>query len=212
MSKGFKTFLLIIVIVFLGIPTALMLLFAVAESLNRYQVKTVFGDRFDVDYDDFKDQSLISGSGKRVFFTLDGRITKEDFVPIYHTDDLTIYSVCGIVVFNDSGELKMLKDEDDVDSNPEVAKFVMNNIASDPKLFEWNIRDFLKSKTYANDAEYVVQCINSHQYSSLDEYGINKLKGTNALDRISNEAWQIKLWREREQENRNLTEHSSVKQ
>lgn len=200
MSKGFKRFLLIMILIVFGIPTAVMLLFAVSESLNRYSVKTVFGDSFDVNYDDFKDQSIVSIPGSRLYFTLDGKITKDDLIPLSHTDGLTIYSVCGIVVFNDAGDLKMLKNEDDVDANPEVAKFVMQNIVSDPGLFEYNIRDFLKSKSYADEAEYVVQCVNNNQFSSLDDYGIKKLKGTQALERISHKARQIKRQQESEAE------------
>ena len=200
MSKGFKAFLLTIAILLFGIPAVMMLIFAVSESLNRYSLKTVFGDRLDVNYDDFKDQSIVSIPDTREYFTLKGKITNDDLVLVSHTDTLTIYSVCGIVIFNDAGKLKKLNNENDVDDNPEVAKIVMHNIVSDPRLFEYNIRDLLKSRSYATEAEYVVKCINNNEYSSLDDYGIKKLKGTQSLERIKHEAWQIKRKQESEAE------------
>lgn len=173
MNQKSKKILLVVSILILFIPVGLYVFiqYVFDYSNDHYTVKTEYGDQFDVEYDGYKCRSNISCSDSEFSLTLNGKINKEDFVGLKHTESVTIYALDGPIIFNKGGGFKELNSET-IDSNKDIAEHIIAIIMSDASIFGYNINFFLKSSIYGNEAQQIIECVKQEKYDKLSIYGL----------------------------------------
>ena len=63
-------------------------------------VKTEFGDKFKVTYDERKAESTVESTNSDMYIYVGDKIDKDDFVILYNTESLRVYSVESFVIFD----------------------------------------------------------------------------------------------------------------
>ena len=171
MNQTSKKILLVVSIIILLIPVGLYVFiqYVFDYSNDYYTVKTEYGDQFDVEYDGYKCRSNISCSDFSL--TINGKINKEDFVGLKHTDSVTMYKLDGPVIFNNGTGFKEFNNET-IDSNKDIAEDIKTIIMSDASIFGYNIGFFLKSSIYKNEVNHIIECVKQERYDELSIYGL----------------------------------------
>ena len=62
-------------------------------------IKTVLGDRFKVEYDYHKCESTVTCKDSDLYWHYGGSISEDDFIPLEHTDSLTVYELKSSFIF-----------------------------------------------------------------------------------------------------------------
>jgi len=173
LNQKSKKILLVVSILILFIPVGfyVFIQYVFDYSNDHYTVKTEYGDQFDVEYDGYKCRSNISCSDSEFSLTLNGKINKEDFVGLKHTESVTIYALDGPIIFNKGGGFKEFNSET-IDSNKDIAEHIIAIIMSDASIFGYNLNFFLKSSIYGNEAQQIIECIKQKKYDKLSIYGL----------------------------------------
>ncbi len=166
----------IIIFVLIILMISMLIAFVIDRFIfNKHTIKTQYGDVFNVEYDDFKSESIITSPDSKLYFTSSmDKIKKDDFIGLENTSGLKVYKVDGVAIFDDGEGFELLTDEKDVDSHPGAAKVVLKNILSDSWLFQRNIKDFVNSRTYCEQSKRILELINAEAYSKLSDYGLTE--------------------------------------
>lgn len=150
-----------------------MLMFMWSMSDDHETIKTVLGDKFEVDYDHYKCDSTVTCKDSDLNWKCGGRISEDDFKPMEHTDSLTVYELKSSFIFNDGSGFKIFDDKT-IDAHPEVAEIVKGNLLSDYSNFTSNAGFFLKSSKYKKETEQMIEKLKQKKYDELEEYGLTE--------------------------------------
>ncbi len=135
-------------------------------------VKTKFGDKFKVTYDERKAESMVESTNSDMYIYVGDKIDKDDFVILYNTESLRVYSVESFVIFDYGDGFELFSDKN-ADDRSEVAEIVKDRLLSDHGFFKENIKNLLKSEKYHNEAQKVIQYIEHDDYDKLSAYGLS---------------------------------------
>lgn len=180
MSKTTKTILIVCLCILL-IPLAfyvfihLLFIWSLDDS-DSYTIKTQYGDKFKVtaeQHDFHHMQCTVSStnSDKQFYFT--NKVEDENIKGLTHTDDLTVYDVIGIVIFDNGDGFQELT-IDNIDDNPDVAAVLKDNIMSEDGTFSWYLKLLLNSKQYCREAKKIIDLVEKWDYDKLLEYGLDE--------------------------------------
>ena len=135
-------------------------------------VKTRFGDKFKVTYDERKAESMVESTNSDMYIYVGDKIDKDDFVILYNTESLRVYSVESFVIFDYGDGFELFSDKN-ADDRSEVAEIVKDRLLSDHGFFKENIKNLLKSEKYHDEAQKVIQYIEHDDYDKLSAYGLS---------------------------------------
>ena len=135
-------------------------------------VKTEFGDKFKVTYDERKAESTVESTNSDMYIYVGDKIDKDDFVILYNTESLRVYSVESFVIFDYGDGFELFSDKN-ADDRPEIAEIVKDRLLSDHGFFKENIKNLLKSEKYHDEAQKVIQYIEHDDYDKLSAYGLS---------------------------------------
>ena len=135
-------------------------------------VKTKFGDKFKVTYDERKAESTVESTNSDMYIYVGDKIDKDDFVILYNTESLRVYSVESFVIFDYGDGFELFNDKN-ADDRSEVAEIVKDRLLSDHGFFKENIKNLLKSEKYHDEAQKVIQYIEHDDYDKLSAYGLS---------------------------------------
>ena len=135
-------------------------------------VKTKFGDKFKVTYDERKAESMVESTNSDMYIYVGDKIDKDDFVILYNTESLRVYSVESFVIFDYGDGFELFSDKN-ADDRSEVAEIVKDRLLSDHGFFKENIKNLLKSEKYHDEAQKVIQYIEHDDYDKLSAYGLS---------------------------------------
>ena len=135
-------------------------------------VKTRFGDKFKVTYDERKAESMVESTNSDMYIYVGDKIDKDDFVILYNTESLRVYSVESFVIFDYGDGFELFSDKNAYDRS-EVAEIVKDRLLSDHGFFKENIKNLLKSEKYHDEAQKVIQYIEHDDYDKLSAYGLS---------------------------------------
>ena len=178
MSKTTKTILIVCLCILL-IPLAfyvfIHLLFLWSMSDDNETIKTHYGDKFKVrrSYTFSETESTLYSTNSDMQIWVELGIYEDDFKGLAHTDDLTVYDVIGIVIF-DNGEGFQELTIDNIDDNPDVAEVLKDNIMSEDGTFSWYLKLLLNSKQYRSEAKKIIDLVEKWDYDKLLEYGLDE--------------------------------------
>ena len=135
-------------------------------------VKTKFGDKFKVTYDERKAESMVESTNSDMYIYVGDKIDKDDFVILYNAESLRVYSVESFVIFDYGDGFELFSDKN-ADDRSEVAEIVKDRLLSDHGFFKENIKNLLKSEKYYDEALKVIQYIEHDDYDKLSAYGLS---------------------------------------
>ena len=135
-------------------------------------VKTKFGDKFKVTYDERKAESMVESTNSDMYIYVGDKIDKDDFVILYNAESLRVYSVESFVIFDYGDGFELFSDKN-ADDRPEIAEIVKDRLLSDHGFFKENIKNLLKSEKYHDEAQKVIQYIEHDDYDKLSAYGLS---------------------------------------
>ena len=175
MNQTSKKILLVVSIVILLIPVGLYVFiqYVFDYSNEQYTVKAEYGDQFDVEYDGYKCRSNIFSSESEFSLTVNGKINKEDFIGLIHTDSVTMYELDGLFIFNNGGGFKEFTYES-VNSVPDVAEMVKSRLLTSYDIYVNNIDYFFKNSKYKAEIEHMIENIQKDKYEELSQYGLTE--------------------------------------
>ena len=181
MSAKAKKTILIVCLCILLIPLAfyvfIYLLFLWSMSDDNETIKTEYGDKFKVrrSYTFSEVASDLYSTNSDMHIWIELGIYKDSFKGLAHTDDLTVYNVIGIVIFDDGGGFEELT-EDNIDDNPDVAEVLKDNIMSENGSFKSFLCLLLRSEKYQSEAKKIIDLVNDWDTKRLAEYGLDETK------------------------------------
>ncbi|MBP1537858.1 MAG: hypothetical protein ILA17_08315 [Ruminococcus sp.] len=181
MSAKAKKTILIVCLCILLIPLAfyvfIYLLFLWSMSDDNETIKTEYGDKFKVrrSYTFSEVASDLYSTNSDMHIWIELGIYKDSFKGLAHTDDLTVYNVIGIVIFDDGGGFEELT-EDNIDDNPDVAEVLKENIMSENGSFKSFLCLLLRSEKYQSEAKKIIDLVNDWDTKRLAEYGLDETK------------------------------------
>ncbi len=181
MSAKAKKTILIVCLCILLIPLAfyvfIHLLFLWSMSDDNETIKTQYGDKFKVrrSYTFSEVASDLYSTNSDMHIWIELGIYKDSFKGLAHTDDLTVYNVIGIVIFDDGGGFEELT-EDNIDDNPDVAEVLKENIMSENGSFKSFLCLLLRSEKYQSEAKKIIDLVNDWDTKRLAEYGLDETK------------------------------------
>lgn len=143
------------------------------SSENNYTITTSYGDRFNVVYHTFKGESRVYSPDNKLNWYYGGYIKEDDFIGVTHTDSLTLYKLKGSIIFDDGNGFEEFS-EKNIDEKPEVVQIVKEILLSDYYIFTCNMHLFLKSTTYKQEAEQIIDCIKQEKLDKLSQYGLTE--------------------------------------
>ena len=167
-----KTIIIAVCVFILLIPIGFIIFINIVfySGTRHDTIKTVLGDKFEVDYDHYKCDSTVTCKDSDLNWKCGGRISEGDFKPMEHTDSLTVYELKSSFIFNDGSGFKIFDDKT-IDAHPEVAEIVKGNLLSDYSNFTSNAGFFLKSSKYKKETEQMIEKLKQKKYGELEEYG-----------------------------------------
>ena len=181
MSAKAKKTILIVCLCILLIPLAfyvfIHLLFLWSMSDDNETIKTQYGDKFKVrrSYTFSEVASDLYSTNSDMHIWIELGIYKDSFKGLAHTDDLTVYNVIGIVIFDDGGGFEELT-EDNIDDNPDVAEVLKENIMSENGSFKSFLCLLLRSEKYQSEAKKIIDLVNDWDTKELVKYGLDETK------------------------------------
>ena len=140
---------------------------------DKYNIKTDFSDTFCITYDSFEGESTVTSSNSNLNWHYGGKINKDDFILLDKTDSVTIYVLKGSIIFNDGNGFEEFRSEN-IDEKPEVANRVKEVLLSDYSVYSSNFELFLKSRTYKQEADQIIDYIKHEKLDKLSQYGLTE--------------------------------------
>ena len=164
------------------------------DDFDDYTIKTKYGDEFKISFDSFKVNSMVTpvngqNTQSHFCFVVKFKPSKDDFVGLKHTSELTVYRLGMYTIFKDKDGWQYF-DVDNAPKYPEVAQAVLKNLLCDTRYFSANIEPLLRSHEYRDEAGKVIKLIKAKRYDELMDYGISeeKLEDKVFLDSLHREA------------------------
>lgn len=175
MSERTKNIIAAVCVFILLIPVGFIVFINIVfySGTSHDTIKTVLGDKFEVDYDHYKCDSMVTCKDSDLNWKYGGRISEDDFIPLAYTDSLTVYELKSSFIFNDGSGFEEFNDSN-IDKKPEVAEIVKGKLLSDYSNFISNASFFLKSSKYQKETEQMIQKIRQEKYDELEEYGLTE--------------------------------------
>ena len=172
MSKKLK-----IVLFVAAVTIVLLLCYSLIKSFfaveDNYTITTKCGDVFKVRYHTFQCESHVTSPNSNLNWHHGGRINKDDFVLLDKTDFVTVYVLKGSIIFNDGNGFEEF-DGENIDEKPEVANRVKEVLLSDYSVYSSNFDFFLKSRTYKQEANQIIDYIKHEKLDKLSQYGLTE--------------------------------------
>lgn len=181
MSAETKKTIIILCFCVILLPVAffifIYLLFLWSMSDDNETIKTEYGDKFKVrrSYTFSEVASDLYSTNSDMHIWVELGIYEDSFKGLAHTDDLTVYNVIGIVIFDDGGGFEELT-EDNIDDNPDVAEVLKENIMSENGSFKSFLCLLLRSEKYQSEAKKIIDLVNDWDTKRLAEYGLDETK------------------------------------
>ena len=174
-ERHIKKIIIAVCVFILLIPIGLIIFINIVfySGTSHDTIKTVLGDKFEVDYDHYKCDSTVTCKDSDLYWHYGGSISEGDFKPMEHTDSLTVYELKSSFIFND-GSGFMEFDDKTIDAHPEVAEIVKGKLLSDYSNFTSNVRFLLKSRKYKKETEQMIERSKEKKYDELEEYGLTE--------------------------------------
>lgn len=162
-----------------------MLMFMWSMSDDHETIKTEYGDKFKVrrSYTFSEVASDLYSTNSDMHIWIELGIYKDSFKGLAHTDDLTVYNVIGMVIFDNGSGFEELT-ENNINDNSEVAEVLKDNIMSENGSFNSFLRLLLNSKKYRREAKKIIDLVNDWDTEKLAEYGYD--------DSQTHYDWQIR--------------------
>ncbi len=162
-----------------------MLMFLWSMSDDHETIKTEYGDKFKVrrSYTFSEVASDLYSTNSDMHIWIELGIYKDSFKGLAHTDDLTVYNVIGMVIFDNGSGFEELT-ENNINDNSEVAEVLKDNIMSENGSFNSFLRLLLNSKKYRREAKKIIDLVNDWDTEKLAEYGYD--------DSQTHYDWQIR--------------------
>lgn len=154
-----------------------MLMFMWSMSDDHETIKTEYGDKFKVrrGYTFSEVDSDLYSTNSDMHIWIELGIYKDSFKGLAHTDDLTVYNVIGMVIFDNGSGFEELT-ENNINDNSEVAEVLKDNIMSENGSFNSFLRLLLNSKKYRREAKKIIDLVNEWDTKRLAEYGLDETK------------------------------------
>ena len=181
MSAKTKKTIIILCLCVILLPVAfyifIYLLFLWSMSDDNETIKTEYGDKFKVrrSYTFSEVASDLYSTNSDMHIWVELGIYEDSFVGLAHTDDLTVYDVIGMVIFDDGDGFEELTSES-IDDKPEVAEIVKENVLSDKGSFNSYLHLLLYSQKYHDEAVKIIEYVNDWDTKRLAEYGLDETK------------------------------------
>lgn len=172
MSKHNRIILLFIILA-LGLFVCMILLRIFYSDEDNYTITTDDGDTFNVSYHNAKCESYVTSPNSKLNWHYGGKISKDDFISIERSESLTIYRIKASFIYNDGDGFEELN-SNNIDDKPRVARKVKEILLSDYHVYSSNIGFFLKSQTYSQEANQIIDYIKQEKYDKLSQYGLTE--------------------------------------
>ena len=187
---AFGVFILMII----GVKFVMLYIAFGVDDFNDYTIKTKYGDEFKISFDSFMVKGTVTPindqNTQSYFYTVvEFKPSKDDFVGLKHTSELTVYKFGGDTIFKDKDGWHFFT-VDNARKYPEVAQAVMKNLLSSTWYFSENIKPLLRSREYRDEARKVIKLIKAKRYDELMDYGLSEknLEDKDFLDSLHREA------------------------
>ena len=184
----------VFILMIIGLKFVILYIAFGVDDFNDYTIKTKYGDEFKISFDSFKVQSMVTpvngqNTQSHFCFVVKFKPSKDDFVGLKHTSELTVYRLGRYTIFKDKDGWQYF-DVDNAPKYPEVAQAVMKNLLCSTRYFSANIEPLLRSREYRDEAGKVIKLIKAKRYDELMDYGLSEknLEDKVFLDSLHREA------------------------
>ncbi len=184
----------VFILMIIGLKFVMLYIAFGVDDFDDYTIKTKYGDEFKISFDSFKVQSMVTpvngqNTQSHFCFVVKFKPSKDDFVGLKHTSELTVYRLGRYTIFKDKDGWQYF-DVDNAPKYPEVAQAVMKNLLCDTRYFSANIEPLLRSREYRDEAGKVIELIKAKRYDELMDYGLSEknLEDKDFLDSLHREA------------------------
>lgn len=184
----------VFILMIIGLKFVILYIAFGVDDFNDYTIKTKYGDEFKISFDSFMVKSTVTPindqNTQSYFYTaVEFKPSKDDFVGLKHTSELTVYRLGRYTIFKDKDGWQYF-DVDNAPKYPEAAQAVMKNLLCDTRYFSANIEPLLRSREYRDEAEKVIELIKAERYDELMDYGLSEknLEDKDFLDSLHLEA------------------------
>lgn len=173
MNEKSRKPIVVICLLILTIPICFYIFLLILIGDDHYTIKTEFGDEINLTFDGQKSESCIRFPDSDLSATYVGKISKEDITGVTHTPSLTIYDIKGSYFFYDGSRFKEFNNET-IDSYPNVTRVVKEGLLSSYSEYLSNMKYFLNSDVYKEEADQIIKSIREDNYDDLSQYGLTK--------------------------------------
>ena len=143
-------------------------------------VKTKFGDKFKVTYDERKAESTVESTNSDMYIYVGDKIDKDDFILLMNSSEFKVYIVESYLIFDDGNGFQRL-DEDNIDNNAEIADLARKILLSEIDFFKRYISCFLKSKVYHDEAIAIIESVKEWNVDELYKYGLEESEANDSF-------------------------------
>lgn len=184
----------VFILMIIGVKFVILYIAFGVDDIDDYTIKTKYGDEFKISFDSFMVKSTVTPindqNTQSYFYTVvEFKPSKDDFVGLKHTSELTVYRLGRYTIFKDKDGWQYF-DVDNAPKYPEAAQAVMKNLLCDTRYFSANIEPLLRSREYRDEAGKVIELIKAKRYDELMDYGLSEknLEDKDFLDSLHREA------------------------
>ena len=184
----------VFILMIIGLKFVMLYIAFGVDDFDDYTIKTKYGDEFKISFDSFKVNSMVTpvngqNTQSHFCFVVKFKPSKDDFVGLKHTSELTVYRLGRYTIFKDKDGWQYF-DVDNAPKYPEAARAVMKNLLCDTRYFSANIEPLLRSREYRDEAGKVIKLIKAKRYDELMDYGLSEknLEDKVFLDSLHREA------------------------
>ena len=143
-------------------------------------VKTKFGDKFTVTYDEIKAESTVESTNSDMYIYVGDKIDKDDFILLMNSSEFKVYTVESYLIFDDGNGFQRL-DEDNIDNNAEIADLARKILLSEIAFFKRYISCFLESKVYHDEAIAIIESVKEWNVDELYKYGLKESEANDSF-------------------------------
>ena len=182
MNINLKKTLMIIgsLIVLLLVGYYVFIVWVLGDVRYTKTVKTKFGDKFKVTYDERKAESMVESTNSDMYIYVGDKIDKDDFILLMNSSEFKVYTVESYLIFDDGNGFQRL-DEDNIDNNAEIADLARKILLSEIAFFKRYISCFLESKVYHDEAIAIIESVKEWNVDELYKYGLKESEANDSF-------------------------------
>ena len=182
MNINLKKTLMIIgsLIVLLLVGYYVFIVWVLGDVRYTKTVKTKFGDKFTVTYDEIKAESTVESTNSDMYIYVGDKIDKDDFILLMNSSEFKVYTVESYLIFDDGNGFQRL-DEDNIDNNAEIADLARKILLSEIAFFKRYISCFLESKVYHDEAIAIIESVKEWNVDELYKYGLKESEANDSF-------------------------------